>query len=284
MVAFSLFQMSDQELSPKAPRPRKLDVSAFGRSAHDGFATEPEEDASTTPALPTPQQRLQLADLVEQSVLPLDPATPRTPKHLHAEELMTTGTCAAVLKKHMDAVVKVYCTHSKPNFELPWQVRQQTSSKSTGFAVLATGSDRWILTNAHSITYGAQVQLKKRGDDERYEAQVRHWWSLCAPAGPVFTPVSLQVLAIGTECDVALLTVQDPLFWKDLIPLELSGELPELQESVAVVGYPVGGESLAISAGVVSRVQVNRACATSCFHQEKRWSLRSHAMSSRQHA
>jgi len=68
----------------------------------------------------------------------------------------------------------------------------------------------------------------------------------------------LQVLAIGTECDVALLTVEDPLFWKDLIPLELGEELPELQESVAVVGYPVGGESLAISAGVVSRVQVSR--------------------------
>lgn len=31
---------------------------------------------------------------------------------------------------------------------------------------------------------------------------------------------------------------------------------PPPQESVAVLGYPIGGDSLAVSAGVVSRVQM----------------------------
>lgn len=165
----------------------------------------------------------------------LDPATPRTRKHQLAERQMTTGPAAQVLKRHMDAVVKVYCVHSKPNFELPWQVRQQTTSKSTGFAVLDADGERCILTNAHSVTYSSQVQLKKRGDDERYPA---------------------KVLAVGTECDVALLAVEDEEFWKGIMPLALSNDLPELQESVAVAGFPIGGDSLAISAGVVSRVQM----------------------------
>ncbi len=37
----------------------------------------------------------------------LDPATPRTPKHQLAEHVMTTGTTAQVLKRHMDSVIKV---------------------------------------------------------------------------------------------------------------------------------------------------------------------------------
>lgn len=37
----------------------------------------------------------------------LDPATPRTPKHQIAEQVMTTGSTAQVLKRHMDSVIKV---------------------------------------------------------------------------------------------------------------------------------------------------------------------------------
>lgn len=105
-------------------------------------------------------------------------------------------------------------------------------SKSTGFAVTWNG-ERHVLTNAHSVTYASQVQLKRRGDDERFQA---------------------RVLAVGTDCDVALLDVEDDEFWKDIVPLELSSTLPELQQSLCVLGFPIGGDSLAISAGVVSRV------------------------------
>jgi S1-C subfamily serine protease len=92
-----------------------------------------------------------------------------------------------------------------------------------------------LVTNAHSVTFavGGGVYVKRRADDTRFEA---------------------RVLAVGTECDVALLTVDDDAFWESVVPLELGAELPELQASLAVVGYPIGGASLAISAGVVSRV------------------------------
>lgn len=198
---------------------------------------------STTPApAVTPLQiseQPSMTDLVDPSAAPvppivLDPNTPRSPKHQAAEHQFTTGGTAQCLTRHMDAVVKVLAVHSKPNFELPWQRRQQHSSKSTGFAVATDSGDRWLLTNAHSVAYATQVQVKRRGDDEKYAA---------------------DVLSVGTECDVALLTVKDDAFWQDIVPLQLGG-LPQLQESVAVMGYPIGGDSLAISAGVVSRVQM----------------------------
>jgi S1-C subfamily serine protease len=65
------------------------------------------------------------------------------------------------------------------------------------------------------------------------------------------------VLSIGIECDIALLAVDDPGFWEGVEPLQF-GPLPRLQDSVAVVGYPVGGDTISITAGVVSRIEVGR--------------------------
>lgn len=77
----------------------------------------------------------------------------------------------------MDAVVKVFCVHTEPNFSLPWQRKRQYSSSSSGFAI----GGRRVLTNAHSVEHYTQVKLKKRGSDTKYLA---------------------TVLAIGTECDI----------------------------------------------------------------------------------
>ena len=59
----------------------------------------------------------------------------------------------------------------------------------------------------------------------------------------------------GPECDLALLTVHDEAFWKGLKPISF-GSLPFLQESVTVVGYPIGGENMSVTQGVVSRLDM----------------------------
>lgn len=58
----------------------------------------------------------------------------------------------------MNAVVKVLCVHSNPNFSLPWQRKRQFTSTSSGFLVRAEDGQRWLLTNAHSVEYHAQVR------------------------------------------------------------------------------------------------------------------------------
>ena len=63
------------------------------------------------------------------------------------------------------------------------------------------------------------------------------------------------MIALGVECDIAMLDVEDDGFWNGVPPLEL-GPLPRLQDSVAVVGYPVGGDTISVTAGVVSRIEV----------------------------
>lgn len=66
---------------------------------------------------------------------------------------------------------------------------------------------------------------------------------------------SARVLCCAPEVDLALLTVDDDVFWEDLAPLQLA-EVPHLQDSVVVVGYPTGGDSICVTKGVVSRVEL----------------------------
>ena len=75
--------------------------------------------------------------------------------------------------------------------------------------------------------------MKRRGSDTKYVA---------------------SVLAIGDECDIALLTVDDDDFWTDISPVAF-GELPHLQDSVSVCGFPIGGDTLSVTSGVISRIE-----------------------------
>eukprot|EP00798_Chlamydomonas_sp_ICE-L_P005850 gene5850-6136_t len=107
------------------------------------------------------------------------------------------------------------------------------SSTSSGF-VVSEGGKMYLLTNAHSVEYFTQVKVKRRGDDRKFLAQVK---------------------SIGVDCDVALLDVESEEFWEGVEPLQF-GPLPRLQDAVAVVGYPIGGDTQSVTAGVVSRIEV----------------------------
>ncbi|OMO77851.1 Peptidase S1 [Corchorus capsularis] len=135
----------------------------------------------------------------------------------------------------LNAVVKVYCTHTAPDYSLPWQKQRQYTSTGRQDSNLAFMiGDGKLLTNAHCVEHYTQVKVKRRGDDTKYVA---------------------KVLARGVDCDVALLSVESEKFWKGVEPLRL-GNLPLLQDAVTVVGYPLGGDTISVTKGVVSRIEV----------------------------
>lgn len=53
-----------------------------------------------------------------------------------------------------------------------------------------------------------------------------------------------KVLYIGHDCDLALLTVTNDEFWGGVAELEISRQIPALQDSVICVGYPTGGDNV----------------------------------------
>ncbi|CAN6574911.1 unnamed protein product [Malus baccata var. baccata] len=52
-----------------------------------------------------------------------------------------------------------------------------------------------------------------------------------------------------------MLTVSDDEFWEGTSPLGF-GELPALQDAVTVAGYPIGGDTISVTSGVVSRMEI----------------------------
>ncbi len=127
-----------------------------------------------------------------------------------------------------DAVVKIFTVSSKPNFKQPWS---SNISRSIGSGSIIKGER--ILTNAHVVTNATYIEVLKNGDTRKYEA---------------------KVLSVCHDCDLALITVKDKSFFKGVKPLVIDG-LPKLEEEVAVYGYPLGGETLSITSGVVSRIE-----------------------------
>lgn len=63
------------------------------------------------------------------------------------------------------------------------------------------------------------------------------------------------VLSVGWECDLAVLTVADEEFWEDMQAVQLNHKIPHFKESVLCVGFPVGGDTISVTGGVVSRIE-----------------------------
>ncbi|EPR63244.1 trypsin domain-containing protein [Toxoplasma gondii GAB2-2007-GAL-DOM2] len=166
-------------------------------------------------------------------------ATPRL-----GDSVIDEAAVKTILKSEVpNTVFKVFCTHCEPNYSQPWTTRRQTTSMSTGFVTLDANGKQCLLTNAHSVEHAAVVQVRKRGDHQKYEA---------------------EVLCIGLECDLAMLRVSDADFWKGLGPPLQWGPSPQLGDPVTVVGYPLGGDNSSVTQGVVSRADLQQYCLGSC--------------------
>ena len=128
-----------------------------------------------------------------------------------------------------DAIVKIFTVVNTPDYWNPWSMRGTGSG--TGSGAIITG--RKILTNAHVVGNQTFIQVRRFGDARRFQA---------------------QVLAVAHEVDLALLTVEDDAFWADVEGLEL-GDLPDTQDEVFVYGFPMGGDTLSVTKGVISRIE-----------------------------
>jgi S1-C subfamily serine protease len=126
------------------------------------------------------------------------------------------------------SVVQVFNQSREVNFQYPWQNGNINSGYGTGVVIAGNR----ILTNAHVIDNSLQLQVRKVGSDKKYQAKVAF---------------------ISDERDLAIITVNDPDFFRDTEVLEL-GALPLLGDEVTTYGFPVGGTQLAITRGIVSRI------------------------------
>jgi len=220
-------------------------------------------------------------------------ATPPTPAHIqqdhhthHHEHVVSPLNTAELPLSVLRSVVKIYCTTSTPNGVIPWQMRQQTSVTGSGFVL--SRSRRLIMTNAHVAQSSPFVEVRKHGDSNNFTGFVIFisldcdlavvyipddgFWQdgLCeltfdVPDAPSPTaPSPTGGAAEGYEHLARLHAASDPSSTAaGLKPTNAFFGVPALQESVKVAGYPVGGEQISITSGVVSRIDVSSYGASS---------------------
>ncbi len=128
-----------------------------------------------------------------------------------------------------EAIVKIYSVYNTPDYFNPWNM--QGPRGSTGSGAVIEGNR--IITNAHVVSDLTFLQVRKYGDTERYMA---------------------SVTAISHQSDLAIIEVDDPSFFAGIEPLRI-GDLPETHKEVTVYGFPMGGDTLSLTKGIVSRIE-----------------------------
>ena len=124
-----------------------------------------------------------------------------------------------------EAVVRIENSSLNPDYKTPWNSGRDSGGNGTGWLV----AENKFLTNAHVVSNSRIIYIKKVGDAKPYRARIVH---------------------IAHDCDLAMLELEDPSAFKGVKPFDV-GRLPQLDTKVKVIGYPIGGERISITSGVV---------------------------------
>jgi S1-C subfamily serine protease len=153
-----------------------------------------------------------------QATEPVAPKAPPLPK----------GPTPSLPSDVYRSVVRVEVATQVPDYATPWNAGRFGGGIGTGFII---GKNK-ILTNAHVVSNQRRILITIHGSPEKYPAKVDF---------------------IAHDCDLAILSVEDFSAFESF-PTFTFGDIPALESQVRVIGYPVGGERLSVTRGVVSRI------------------------------
>ncbi|MFT5465835.1 MAG: S1-C subfamily serine protease [Verrucomicrobiales bacterium] len=179
--------------------------------------------------------------------LPTAPAPTPAPSTIPTEPAGAGGLTTLERQVNLNesaysAIVRVENEAWIPNYQTPWNAGGSGGGSGTGFLV----GPNMFLTNAHVVSNSRLLFVKKVDDPKPYEAEIVH---------------------IAHDCDLALLRLKDSSAFEDVKPLQI-GNVPPLNSTVIAVGYPIGGQRISVTRGVVSRIDF-RAYA----HSDVDWHL-----------
>ena len=130
------------------------------------------------------------------------------------------------------SVVRILNHSQRSLYRAPWQSQPNRTSYGSGFVI----EDGLVMTNAHVVSDARMLLLTLHGDPTPHEA---------------------RVVAVGHDCDLALVQPLDPAVLEGLPAMDFGG-LPRIGSVVETFGFPTGGQQISSTRGVVSRIETNR--------------------------
>ncbi len=131
--------------------------------------------------------------------------------------------------KQYEGIVRIENSAIAVDYRTPWNGGRPSGGSGTGFLI---GPNKF-LTNAHVVSNASRLIIKRINDAKPHLAKIEF---------------------IAHDCDLAILSVIDATAFDTIKPLVISDDIPKLDTTVAAVGYPIGGERISVTRGVVSRV------------------------------
>lgn len=129
------------------------------------------------------------------------------------------------------SLVRITATEVEPDYRAPWNSGGVQRGIGAGFVI----DGNRIMTNAHVVSNARYLTVERDGDPNKYPA---------------------TVLFVAHDCDLAVLKVASADFFKNMVPLTFGG-IPALESTVSAYGYPLGGERMSVTTGIVSRIDFN---------------------------
>jgi S1-C subfamily serine protease len=126
------------------------------------------------------------------------------------------------------SVLRIEVATQNYDYQTPWNSGGFSGGIGTGFLI---GKNR-ILTNAHVVSNQQRILITVHGSPKKYPAKVEF---------------------VAHDCDLALLSLEDASDFSSF-PIFSIGDTPALESQVTVIGYPIGGERLSVTKGIVSRI------------------------------
>ena len=213
-----------EEIAP-APVETAAEAVADPAPAPEAPVTEPAPDPQPETA-PAPEPQPAPAPAPESVT---EPVAEPAPVAEVAEPAPEPQAPAVSLASAYRGIVKVEVVNRTPDYETPWQGGNFGRGTGTGFLV-APGQ---FMTNAHVVANAEKIDISLYADARRIPARVKY---------------------VAHDADLALLEIDDTSAFDGVPCLEFSEELPLLEDTVRAIGYPVGGNRLSVTRGIVSRI------------------------------
>ncbi|MDB6074940.1 MAG: peptidase s1 pa clan [Verrucomicrobiaceae bacterium] len=153
---------------------------------------------------------------------PQDSPPPRT------RALASTAQAIDVAAGDSDNIVNIDVSMLFPDYREPWNAGTPSGGSGTGFMI---GKNRF-LTNAHVVSNATRIVIRTTNDPAPHPARIVH---------------------IAHDCDLAIVEAINGADFEKLETFQL-GDIPKLNTEVSVIGYPIGGERISVTRGVVSRI------------------------------
>ena len=126
------------------------------------------------------------------------------------------------------SLVRIQTVSQEPDYTTPWSPGRIARGTGAGFVI----DGNRIITNAHVVSNARLITVTREGDPKPYPA---------------------RVIAVAHDSDLAVLTPLNLAFFVGMVPLEFGG-LPAIESTVMAYGYPIGGDRLSVTRGIVSRI------------------------------